>query len=92
MRTFHVTGSTVYLDGRVVATLNPSMNVTLRDDVTSFLHGRRIDCCEQTADETWRECENSIVSEAASAAEAEWYKGYEAGLMDGRDGTERARP
>ena len=41
---FTITGDTVYLDGRPVATLDVSMNASLRATVEEFLDGRPLDC------------------------------------------------
>ena len=70
---FHVTGDTVYLAGQPVATLNPTMTATLRDEVELFLHGRPLDCCDITR--------RDMEDETEAAFEA----GYEAGLEDGHE-------
>jgi len=52
---FTITGDTVYLDGRPVATLDASMNASLRDTVEGFLDGRPLDCDEQAYDLGFKE-------------------------------------
>ena len=51
---FTITGDTIYLDGRPVATLDASMNASLRDTVEKFLNGRPLDCDEQAYNEGYK--------------------------------------
>ena len=51
---FTITGDTVYLDGRPVATLDVSMNASLRATVEEFLDGRPLDCDENAYNEGYK--------------------------------------
>jgi hypothetical protein len=51
---FTITGDTLFLDGRPVATLDATMNASLRDTVEKFLDGRPLDCDEQAYNEGYK--------------------------------------
>ena len=52
---FTITGDTLYLGGRPVATLDASMNASLRDMVERFLDGRSLDCDEHAYNEGYKD-------------------------------------
>lgn len=63
---FTITGDTVYLDGRPVATLDATMNASLRDTVEKFLDGRSLSCDENAYNEGYKHGFYDAESEYAS--------------------------
>ena len=51
---FTITCDIIYLDGRPVATLDATMNASLRDTVEKFLDCRPLDCDEQAYNEGYK--------------------------------------
>lgn len=64
---FTITGDTLFLDGRPVATLDATMNASLRATVEEFLDGRPLDCDEQAYNEGYKhgysDAENEYIND-----------------------------
>jgi flagellar biosynthesis/type III secretory pathway protein FliH len=84
MRTFRLIGDELTFDGQTVATMNPRLAATLRDELDQFLDGLTLDAIPED------ELQEIIERERADAHAEGLSEGYDKGYRDGHENGRRA--
>jgi len=83
-RTFRLIGDELTFDGQTVATMNPRLAATLRDELDQFLDGLTLDVIPED------ELQEIIERERADAHAEGLSEGYDKGYRDGHENGRRA--